>query len=171
MRELTHDQLLEVLRYEPESGEFIWLRSISGRAKVGAKAGNVTFTGSKHRNRSPRWQIKIFGKSYYRSRLAWFYVKGKWPELEIDHKDVNSLNDRWENLREATGDQNRSNTKARTGTRFGLKGVLLNGNGFSAQISVGGKRKYLGRFDTPEAAHEAYVIAAKTARGEFFRAS
>jgi hypothetical protein len=170
MRELTHDLLLKVLRYEPESGEFIWLRS-SGKAKSGSKAGNVTLTGSKRRNRSPRCQIRVFGKSYYRSRLAWFYMKGQWPKLEIDHQDVNSLNDRWENLREATGNQNRSNTKARKDTRFGLKGVYLNGNRCSAQITVGGKRMYLGSFDTPEAAHEAYVNAAKDVRGEFFRAN
>lgn len=168
MSELTHDRLLKVLRYEPESGEFVWLRS-GGGIKAGSSAGGVTYTGSKRKVRSPRWQIRISGKSYYRSRLAWFYMNGNWPDFEVDHRDLDPLNDRWVNLREATGNQNKSNTKARG--RFGLKGVCVNGNKYSAQITVDGKRRYLGCFDSPEAAHSAYVNAAKEVRGEFFRAS
>jgi hypothetical protein len=132
-------------------------------------AGFLGYVGSKRKVKSPRWQIRLFGKSYYRSRLAWFYMTGCWPEAEIDHRDLNSLNDCWGNLREATGSQNRANT-TRSNTRFGLKGVCVNGNKYSAQISISGRRKYLGVFDTPDLAHAAYVNVAQKIHGEFFRA-
>jgi len=48
-----------------------------------------------------------------------------------------------------------------------MKGVQIAGRRFSARITVNGKKLSLGRFDTAEAAHEAYVAAAKKLHGEF----
>jgi hypothetical protein len=56
-----------------------------------------------------RRQISIDNLTYLASRLAWLYMTGRWPKEEIDHIDRDKGNDRWENLREATHQQNQLN--------------------------------------------------------------
>ena len=94
-------------------------------------------------------------------------MTGTWPKAEIDHIDRNGLNNRWFNLREASRSQNAGNTKTHTDNKTGFKGVCPNHKRFSAMINEGGKTKYLGTFDTPEEAHEAYMQAARDLFGEF----
>lgn len=87
---------------------------------------------------------------------------------EVDHIDRNSLNNQRSNLRLATRSQNNANRGVSNST--GYKGVRRAGqNRWQAVISVNGKLKALGRFSTPEAAHEAYKKAALEMFGEFAR--
>jgi hypothetical protein len=53
----------------------------------------------------------------------------------------------------------------------GFKGVTWHNVNlqWQARIAVGGKRKSLGYFNTPEEAHKAYCKAAKAHFGEFAR--
>ena len=39
-------------------------------------------------------------------RLVWFYIHGKWPEMELDHINNNKRDNRIENLREVTRGEN-----------------------------------------------------------------
>src|SRR5260221_679172 len=98
---ITHAQLLELLRYEPETGQFIWL---AGK-RAGTSAGRPTKPeayADRNGRRLPYWMISLLGKPYSRGKLAWFYMTGEWPPDQIDHRDIDSLNDRWNNLRPAT---------------------------------------------------------------------
>ena len=56
--------------------------------------------------------IRFRGKLYLAHRLAWFYMTGEWPREQIDHKDGVRLNNKWDNLREATPGQNNMNRTA-----------------------------------------------------------
>jgi hypothetical protein len=93
-------------------------------------------------------------------------------EMKTDHIDGNGLNNRRTNLRVATNSENMRNRGAPTNNTSGFKGVSAVSNGkWSAKIKLKYKLYYIGSFDTPEAAHAAYVAASELLHGEFARAA
>jgi hypothetical protein len=83
-------------------------------------------------------------------------MQGRWPiqGMEIDHIDRNPFNQRWHNLREVTRRQNMQNTKLfRGGTAKTRTGD------WSAYITIGGQKTYLGQYDTQKEAQAAYLAA------------
>ena len=89
--------------------------------------------------------------------------------VEIDHKDLDGLNNQRSNLRVATRPQQSYNRDKLSNNSVGYKGVSVNGNKFSARIRANGVSKYLGVFNTALDAHEAYKAAAKELHKEFAR--
>jgi hypothetical protein len=88
-----------------------------------------------------------------------------------DHKDGNGLNNQRSNLRAATNSQNAANRdKMRTGTS-GYKGVTFDRQTgrWKAQVTVDGRNRHLGRYDTAEEAARAYDRVALEAFGSFAR--
>jgi hypothetical protein len=144
---LTHEHLKELLLYFPDTGDFLWKTSQALAGTTKAK-GYIS--------------IGIDGRSYSAHQLAWFYMTGKKPRREIDHKDRNPSNNRWNNLREATHPQNMANSK---GIDKGVR-YLPNGR-WSAYIRVEGKQTYLGTFDSKEEARRVYTDSAYGLWGEF----
>jgi Demerecviridae HNH endonuclease len=157
---LTLERLKSALRYKPDEGIFIWLEG-GGRKRKGERAGLTHSNGYRYLN--------IDGKRYLESRLAVFYMTGNWPLAEVDHKDRNPSNNRWENLRECTPSQNRAN--ARTGKKTinsDLPQGVSRGKGrIFAQCKVRRKNYNLGFFDTVEDAKDAYNAFSKAQFGEF----
>ena len=90
---LTAKRLRKVLSYAPTTGIFRWKVSASSRAPVGAIAGAKNGRGYH--------QIRIGGRPYSASRLAWLYMTGKWPNSEISYVNGKPPDTRWANLREA----------------------------------------------------------------------
>lgn len=89
--------------------------------------------------------------------------------MEVDHRNGDGLLNRRSNLRAATKQQNRQNARKRTDNTSGFKGVARDGGKWGARIMVDGKRKYLGGFGCPTAAHLAYAKASQALHGEFGR--
>jgi hypothetical protein len=100
---LSAKRLRRVLSYAPATGIFRWKVSASSRAPVGAIAGAKNGRGYH--------QIRIGGRPYSASRLAWLYMTGKWPNSEISYINGKRSDTRWANLREATSLQNRTRLK------------------------------------------------------------
>ena len=86
----------------------------------------------------------------------------------IDHIDRDPLNNRKENLRFCTQQQNCCNRKVNKGNRSGYKGVeMVNENSWRVSISAKNKKYYLGTYNDKHDAAMAYNVAAKKLHGEF----
>lgn len=103
-------------------------------------------------------RVSIENRRYYVHRVVWYLHFGTWPE-QLDHIDGNRINNRIENLREVSVLAN--NLNRQVCKRRG-RGVYLTGAGkWQAQVSVGGKTRYLGRFHTQQEAIDAYEQAIR----------
>jgi hypothetical protein len=158
---LSANRLRKLLNYAPATGVFRW-RVLKGGNNVGTVAGSI------HPPKGYR-QICIDGKIYRANRLAWLYMTGKWPKLEIGYINHKTSDTRWANLRAMTPSQRGATSRRRN--KLGVRGVWITKSGkYVAHIKVAGEKKYLGLFDTIEKASVAYTRAAKDAFGQFARA-
>lgn len=153
---LTQERLKELLHYDPETGIFTRLKCACHSA-VGKRAGsNDNINGYRH--------IKIDQKSYPEHRVAWLYMHGKWPDGEIDHKNCDGQDNKFNNLREATESQQVNNRRRFKNNTSGAKGVhwVPHCGKWMARVWSKKKTHYLGLFATIEEAD----IAAKAKRIE-----
>lgn len=164
--------LWEHFDYCPLSGSLIWRTALWNKPyRVNTPAGFIRNTGYVG--------IKLDGEEYVAHRLIWCWVTGKDPgPMQIDHRNGETADNRWINLRLATVEQQQQNkTRQKTymgkDTQSGYKGVcVLKGSRsrpFRAVIGVGKKKIRLGTFATAEEAHAAYCRAAELYHGEFAR--
>jgi hypothetical protein len=144
---LTHERLIHLLDYSPESGVFVWRVSPRASVKVGAVAGwemqGYTF-------------IMIDRKTYGANRLAWFYMTGTMPpaDMEVDHRNRIRNDNAWSNLRLLTQQDNKKNKGIAKNNTSGVSGVYWNGRAkrWYAQIGGGKTKKRLGCYKTLEEA-------------------
>lgn len=163
MKILTHSRLLELISYDPETGEFRW-KVHKHSVKPGSIAGGLNIAQG-------YWQIRIDGELYRGHVLAWFYQTGEWPLHEVDHKDNIRSNNRWLNLRSANDRQQARNVRKHRDNTVGYKGVSFDNrrNCYNARIWSKGRNHWLGSFDNPKDAHAVYARASKECHGEYGR--
>ena len=149
---LTAARLREVMDYDPSTGIFT-RRVARGPFRAGQRAGTMSKKGYV--------SICIDGKIYKAHRLAILYVTGKWPNGDVDHRNRQKSDNREENLREATRQQNTQNLDVRVNNTSGCPGVGWHkaAGKWAARIGVANRRIHLGVFDTIEAAASAYGTA------------
>lgn len=138
---LVAARLREVLKYEPETGRFTWRVRPSNSMRIGDVAGCLS-------KRNGHWQIRLFDRCYQAHRLAWLYVYGEWPVVEIDHVNRVRADNRIANLRLATRSENNQNTSLRSDSTSGHKGVSWHSRDkrWVAEIKLDKKKRYLGSF-------------------------
>lgn len=165
---LTQERLRELMTYDPETGIFTCNIRRTKNGKWSRRGGKPAGTFDKSVGYV---QISIDSEKFYAHRLAWFWMKGSWPERTVDHEDLDGENNRWSNLRRATQAQNGMNRGVSSNNKLGLKGVSLckSTGRYRADIGIGGKSVNLGRFDCPAAAHFAYIVSADKNFGEYAR--
>lgn len=138
---LTHDLVKKLLSYDEYNGVLTWnYRDLSffshckdpSRSK---KLWNKKFATRIAGTISPKSNVKNneyyvvkislkrFIKSYLCHRLIWFYMTGKWPEGEIDHKNQNGLDNTWSNLQDVSKSVNQKNASMRKDNTSGFTGV------------------------------------------------
>ena len=140
-----------LLSYNARTGLFSWIAS-AGRVKAGSVAGTVNSQGYV--------VIGIGKKKVLAHRLAWFFVHGRWPLVEIDHRDGARANNRIKNLREATHAQNHQNRQRNKSNSSGYLGAYrVSAEKWASSIKVGGQVFRLGRHESAEAANAAYLAA------------
>jgi hypothetical protein len=144
----------EHLSYDPDTGQFHWLKKSGYNSRLDAPAGNLDPSGY--------IRLGFRGRAIYAHRLAIFMASGYWPQRCVDHIDGDKSNNRLSNLREVGHRTNIQNMirPARHNTS-GFLGVSLLRGKWIAQIRANGRNHYLGRHETAEAAHEAYLDAKR----------
>ena len=151
---LVQQQVHDALHYDAETGIFVWRVGRRGTARAGSRAGSLKSGGYRH--------LMLHGTRYEEHRLAWFYVHGVWPVGEVDHINRVKDDNRIANLREVTRSENQQNITLQSNNTSGYRGVIFSKRErrWIAQIGIHGKLKYLGSFNSPEVAYEAYKSAA-----------
>lgn len=156
MTRINSDDVREHVGYDPATGKFWWRD----------EPGTISTNGYRY--------IRINGKMMLAHRLAWLLYYGQTPPKLVDHINGDRQDNRIANLRAATYSQNSANAKLHTRNTSGFKGaakVVRKGkwtDRWQATITVQNKQLNLGsHFRTAEAAHAAYLKAAREHQGEF----
>lgn len=151
MSDPTIAQLNQALTYNPETGVFHWMVNRGRFARIGAVASGT--------NCNSYIAIKVYQKKLYAHRLAWLMAVGEILDgFEIDHIDGNKSNNKLANLRAVTRTVNQQNKRKPLNTNTsGFLGVSKEGKGWKAEIRVNGKKLYIGTFEKPEIAYQAYI--------------
>lgn len=157
---ITQSELKYQLNYNEKTGIFTRLKSFTRSVKIGDIAGTKTKQGY--------IRICVLNKEYLAHRLAFLYVKGYLPTMQIDHINNKKDDNSWENLREATHSQNVLNRKIQKNNTTGYKGVYFNQGRWLASCRINNKYIHIGRFSTKEEASKAYQKYVKVAHGEFY---
>lgn len=157
---ITQKELKHWLSYSPIVGVFEWRRP-GHNIRAGALAGAVC-------RATGYVQISVRGGHYLAHQLAWLYVTGEWPTMDIDHKDGDRSNNAFSNLRLATKGQNQWNKKALPGSS-GVKGVswVKAVGKWRGMVGIGGKRIHVGLFKTLIEAEAAVKAKREELHGEF----
>ena len=151
MPEITSERLRQVLDYDPQTGVFKWRERVAKCVHIGDVAGCKE-------KRIGYITIGVDGRIYKAHRLAWLYMTGNWPIKFIDHINGNKSDNRFENLREVCEDGNAQNIrKPNKRNKSGFLGVIRYQNKWRANITVNGKTRRIGDYNTPEEAHQAYL--------------
>jgi hypothetical protein len=158
--------------YNPETGELTWAyRDEAIKQNIYFNnnfAGKVAGRLQKHHADGYESFVvftEIFGKKAILvcARICWLIQTGDWPKNTIDHINGDSLDNRWENLRDVTqgvNNRNRDGYKIRKGSSH--KGVTKRGSRYYAIA----KGKHIGSYATPEEAARAYDKKALELWGE-----
>lgn len=119
----------------------------------------------------------VRNQKYKNSRKDWkmtihHLIMGIPPKgMQVDHINGNKLDNRKENLRFVTVQQNQMNRGVTKNNRSGFKGVFpkirKSGIKYTAMISVKGRQIWLGSFKNKEGAALAYDRAAIQYFGQF----
>lgn len=162
---LTATRLRELLHYDPLTGVFTWRIGGGGGGRWGhIPAGTVA--GSKSHN---YWEVSVDGVRVLAHIAAWLYMTGEWPRDQIDHKDRNGSNNRFDNLRESDQGQNLCNTSLRSNSASGFRGVKLHrASGlWQARVQFRGQEISAGYHPTAEQAAKARDTLAIKLHGVF----
>ena len=164
---MTPDEARAVFTYEPSTGELRWRIRAARCVRVGDVAGFVKsdgYVGVLYRQ-----------KAYAAHRVAWAIVHGEWPYGPVDHINGTRSDNRMENLRQVTAEENMQNQSRahRNNKSSGILGVhfYARTGRWRATIWLDGKNKFLGYHATAAEAERAYLDAKQAMHPGFVGAA
>ena len=116
-----------------------------------------TQTGNCSTDPYAKRMVWVNGKNY--TIFMHHQVLGRIPEVQVDHYNGNTLDNRLVNLRFVSQSQNLLNGHKQRINRTGYRGVTLRHGKYHAQIKVDKTYRSLGTYDTAERAGQAYFNA------------
>lgn len=172
----TAEILRAIIRYEHDTGLLFWLPRgpelfVEGRwgKQSAADRWNTRWAGKpafRQVNVNGYLCGEISNRPHRAHRVIWMMVHGVQPE-DVDHIDGNRQNNRLQNLRAVTRQENLRNVRRKETNTSGVTGVswdTARGKWFAC-LAVDGKTISLGRYGTLEEAKS--VRAAANARYGF----
>ena len=155
---LTQEQLLDLFEYK--DGELFYKKSPLPKIKVGSKAGSIGKLGYVN--------VSIDSKKHSAHRLIFLMMNGYVPVF-IDHINCNRADNRIENLRGCSRQENGRNVSSRKSSKSGIKNVSWHKptNKYQVDIMVDGKKKYFGVFENIELAELVAMEARNKYHGAF----
>lgn len=145
--QLFRSRILELFEYDREAGKLFWKVS-RGNAAAGKEAVSINSNGYR--------RARIDGTHYLVHRLIFLIEHEYLPEF-IDHKDGDKLNNKIDNLREASRSENNRNRSKQSSNTSGIVGVCYHkdANKWHARCrDRNGKNTHLGLFTDLQAAAE-----------------
>jgi len=155
----TKAYLHEIFIYDPETGLF-HRKTNRRRWKAGQLCGSLTTDGYIN--------INVDRAIYRAHRLAWMYMTGEDPCLNIDHANGIRDDNRWSNLRLANQSDNMCNRPTKVSSLGLPRGVNQGRNGkYFARVKKGSVILHLGTFSSVNEAKAAYEAASLVLHGKF----
>ena len=157
----TQDELKALMHYDPETGVFTHLQS-RGKGRAGQTVGKVNVHGYV--------EMRVFNRLFGAHQLAFIYMTDRYPQrpMTVDHINGDKTDNRWCNLRIADYYGQSWNTGPHKTNKSGLKGAwpCKTTGRWISMLEMDRKRIWIGRFDTAEDAHKAWINTARNLRGD-----
>lgn len=98
--DLTFEEMSAAFSYDAIAGTFTWKIAPSRRVKPGDDAGFFKNVRARSGKKIVYKYISLHGLTTPAARVAWLLQTGAWPKSNIQFKDSDTLNLKWENLEE-----------------------------------------------------------------------
>jgi hypothetical protein len=157
---ITQEKLKEIFTYNPD-GKLVRNISTARLAKVGDIAGNYDKKLGYNR-------VSINGKSYLLHRIVFLYHYGYMPKI-LDHINGIKTDNRIENLRPASQEENSRNRCKNNNNASGYKNVSWHNQHkkWAVTMHLNGKKKHFGYFEDIELADLVAQEARVKYHGQF----
>lgn len=130
------EDLIKQLRYDSETGQLFWTRKRANNIDLTKPAGSVNGKGYVNIgitvDSGKKWSFKAH-------TLVWRVVTGTWPDKQLDHVNRNRVDNRIENLRLVTDQENKMNKGVQINNALGLQNIVMHGNSYRVQVMLYGK--------------------------------
>lgn len=171
-KDMTLERARQLFDYDPQIGDLRWrarpveMFDDSRRSAQRACATwNKRFAGQLvgRINEKGYRVLEIDGVTYRAHHIAWLLVYGNLPNGQLDHRHGVRDDNPISQLREATPGQQQQNLKRKKTNTSGFTGVSWHKQmkRWAAHISVNRRHIFLGLFDDPKEASQAYLAAKR----------
>lgn len=162
---LTAERIREAFSYDPNTGVIRWRNSDKYNQN---RKGHVA--GCLHKA-TGYWFVSLGGVKIKGHQVAWACYYGVLPDHDIDHEDLDKVNNRIKNLRPSNKSNNGANRPPQKNNTSGYKGVFWHKGAakWMVQIKVRDRLIYGGLFKTKKAAAQHYDVLAEEHFGEHAR--
>jgi hypothetical protein len=168
---MTKESIVELIKqkynYFPLMGFFTFKERLGDSCYNKKYAGKLAGSDKGHEYT----RLSLNGRLIYAHQAAFAIMLGYIPE-EVDHRDTNKRNNKWDNLRESSRNTNCLNSSKRSLNKSGYKGVSWSkgSNCWRMDIRINNVRHY-SLHRTAEEAYAEYKRKSRELHGEFGNAN